>query len=143
MNFFKRMFGIKTSKSLSSALEDINRLRKPAIHLVPSSNESLSKLGGLPLISPSFVWPIWNNQPLAFLGQIDLSSVPRNIELSKLLTPNGLLYIFYDKEQGTWGFDPNDIGSWKVLYESNTTDLKASTLPDGLSNEDLYPEKHL
>jgi uncharacterized protein YwqG len=94
----------------------------------------------MPLVSAEFQWPIWNDSPLAFIAQFDLSSLPR-LEQMKDLPESGFLYFFYDQEQSTWGFDPQDAGSWKVIYSEETNDLNEATPPAGLSSEFIYNEK--
>jgi uncharacterized protein YwqG len=37
------------------------------------------------------------------------------------LPGEGLLLFFYDAEQGTWGFDPKDAGSFAVIYLPEST----------------------
>jgi uncharacterized protein YwqG len=54
---------------------------------------------------------------------------------------SGLLYVFYDQEQGTWGFDPKDEGSWKILLFPETENLKVIAFPEDM--EVRYKEKML
>jgi uncharacterized protein YwqG len=47
--------------------------------------------------------------------------------------PNsGLLYVFYDQEQTTWGFDPKDKDSWRVLYFDETDEIHERRYPDDI-----------
>jgi uncharacterized protein YwqG len=48
-----------------------------------------SRIGGAPDLLPGAKWPSWKRQP----------------------------QFFYDPEQRTWGFDPKDRGSWRVLLQ--------------------------
>lgn len=114
---------------------------KPAIHLDSSDDQrGRSKLGGLPHVPISFQWPTWKDRPLAFIAQIDMASLPR-LEQLKDLPDSGFLYFFYDQEESTWGFDPQDVGSWRVVYSEETSDLNEATPPLGLSSEAIYKEK--
>lgn len=113
---------------------------KKAIHLAhASSRQTRSKLGGLPEIDSSFEWPAWNGIPMSFLGQIDLSTLPK-IPTLEALPAAGMLYFFYDQEQSTWGFDPMDHGSWRVHYLEATDSLKSLDPPPDLPSESIFQE---
>lgn len=59
--------------------------------------------------------------------------------MEKLLPSTGILYFFYDSNQETWGFDPKDIGSWKVIYyDGNVSGLKRFAYPEGLPKEGRF-----
>src|SRR5436190_3182226 len=97
-------------------LARIEKLGRPALRLVKSDHpETRSKLGGSPNLPDGLEWPSWKGTPLAFLAQIVLSELPRPI-LMDSWPSDGILYFFYHPDQVTWGFDPNDRGSWQVLY---------------------------
>ena len=103
---------------LSSAL--LARLR-PAIRLktFPCREEALplgaTRIGGRPDLTDEIAWPRWRGQPLAFLAQINLSDLV-GFPSAQILPNRGWLVFFYDAEQSTWGFDPQDRGSWAVLF---------------------------
>jgi uncharacterized protein YwqG len=104
----------------------------PAIQLVASpGSKGQSRLGGTPALPPDLEWPTWQGTPLNFLGQIDLSELPQPAPLAAL-PASGIVYFFYDQEQSTWGFDPNDRGSWCVLYSRQAPDAEPTPLPAGL-----------
>ena len=95
-----------------------------------------SKFGGQPDTSPDFVWPLWNNTPLSFLGQINLAAVAK-YPCTAVLPTCGLLSFFYDPEQSTWGFDPRNRGSWQVLFTA-TNELERTPFPNGLPQYGQY-----
>lgn len=102
----------------------------------PSSEEKIStgssKIGGTPDLPKDFDWPSWNSKPLGFIAQTNL----RELTSDKL--PNqGLLSFFYSAEQETWGFDPNDQGSWKILHFEDDV-LSRRSFPTDLSNDGKY-----
>ncbi|MFN2298215.1 MAG: YwqG family protein [Anaerolineales bacterium] len=74
-----------------------------------------SKLGGRPDLPSEIRWPDWNGKPLSFIAQINLSDLP-SLECLIVLPKDGILSFFYSAEQETWGFDPNDKGSWRILH---------------------------
>jgi uncharacterized protein YwqG len=98
----------------------------------------ISKLGGLPSVPDYFEWPVWNGAPLQFLCQLDLGGLQR-VARFEWLPEAGLLSFFYDPEQSTWGFDPNDCGSWRVFYFPTETEL----FPLGKPNPTALPEVFL
>jgi uncharacterized protein YwqG len=97
-----------------------------------------SKLGGRPDLPAGVDWPEWNGRPLSFLGQINLSDTSE-YDSCKALPQSGLLWFFYDCEQETWGFDPKDKGSWRVLfYDGQQEDLSRRPFPDEIPEYAQY-----
>lgn len=131
-------FGLKTRMyTLEQAKSLADRQSLTAIQLVQANGSSHSRIGGVPSIPVGFAWPHWKDKPLAFLAQIDISEVARE-HLPAWMPKEGQLYFFYDKEQATWGFDPADRGSWRVIYTKEAaSDLIESPVPDG-AEDDLY-----
>ena len=152
MNIFKKLFASKSSgqptsdSTANGASVDIRsrfaHLAQLAVHLRPASETAagFSKFGGLPLLPPDANWPEWNGKPLAFLAQIDLAEI--NACLPSFLPKSGCLYFFYDQQQSTWGFDPKDAGSWRVLYTTTSREhLAQRPAPAGLDKDYIYKEK--
>src|SRR5688500_9764688 len=103
----------------------------PAVQFVATQDgASRSKIGGLPDVPAHFPWPMWKGYPLAFVAQVDLRAITTEHSLSGL-PRDGMLYFFYEQEQSTWGFDPQDRGSWRVMYVSGSVDLTPATRPPG------------
>ncbi|MFA6286060.1 MAG: YwqG family protein [Opitutaceae bacterium] len=115
-------------------------LSRPAVHLRPARHSRFSKLGGLPLLPADAQWPVWNDKPQSFLAQLDLAEI--HAALPSFLPATGCLYFFYDQDQGAWGFDPDDSGSWRVLYATgDRSTFKERPAPEGLAPEFIYKEK--
>jgi len=95
-----------------------------------------SKFGGQPDMRPDFVWPQWSDAPLSFLAQFNLAALPQS-PCTAVLPSSGLLSFFYDPEQSTWGFDPQDRGSWHVQF-SPIHELERRSFPDGLPDYGRY-----
>ena len=113
----------------------------PAVFLAACGpGQSSSKLGGLPDAPTDFSWPTWNDRPLAFIGQIDLAALPRLPGFDSL-PKSGFLYFFYDQNQSTWGFDPKDVGSWRVVYDPASATFLKARAPAGLDSDAIYAEK--
>lgn len=72
----------------------------------------VSKLGGLPDLPANTAWPDREGAALAFLGQINLREIPSPSPLPR----DGVISFFYDNAQNSWGFDPKDQNSFRVLY---------------------------
>jgi len=118
-------------------------LHQPAIALPRADGAHLSRLGGLPVLPAELAWPAWQGTPLAFLCQLDLSEIPAACE-RRGLPDTGILYFFYCQNQETWGFSPQDKGSWQVLYTPRpAADCTERSAPDGLARECIYPVKPL
>jgi len=104
--------------------------------IVPTCDDAISvgssKIGGNPDLPPSVPWPEWKGNYLDFLMQFNLSSIPEDLR-PNLLPASGRLYFFYDHESSTWGFDPKDKGSWRVLFSQEGQDALVRTQkPKGL-----------
>ncbi|HSF20173.1 MAG TPA: YwqG family protein [Vicinamibacteria bacterium] len=127
-----------------SDLGSLRGLARSALVLTPQqvgdeASRFTSRLGGLPAMSASVAWPRRADKSLAFIAQIDLGAQPDSaVQLG--LPRDGLLLFFYDSEQSTWGFDPNDAGSFAVIHlpiEHETTLL--DEWPPDLPQHARYP----
>lgn len=120
---------------------DLEKLAIPALHLVTREEvDSFSKLGGLPNLPEGIDWPSWKGRSLAFLCQIDLAALPQPPVMADL-PESGYLYFFYDQEQSTWGFDPADRGSWRVIYSLHPPAPTSRAAPPDLDDEGLFFER--
>jgi len=146
MSFLRTLFGKSKAEppgehGIEEHLEALQGLKKPALALFPSAGPSTSRIGGLPSLPEGVPWPEWNGRPLSFLCQVDLGQVPRAFDRAGL-PPAGLLYFFYDQEQSTWGFDPKDEGSWRVVYSAAAAGHKGvCSAPAGLGEHSVYRQK--
>lgn len=157
MNWFLRLLGIgsgtsgseknSTDKNVAvteAAMAELKArfesLYRPAIHLRPGASGGFSRLGGLPVMPADWEWPEWNSKPQSFLAQLDLSEIHQ--VMPSFLPSSGYLYFFYDQDQGVWGFDPNDIGGWRVLYvQGDRHTFVERAAPKGLDDDYIYPVK--
>jgi uncharacterized protein YwqG len=96
-----------------------------------------TKIGGKPDLPVGTSWPTWNGSDLSFIAQINLADFRKASQT--LLPEKGLLSFFYDSEQTTWGFDPKDSGSWRVMYFSDLSSLERFELPASLPDYARYP----
>ena len=112
---------------LEAVIDALEALRAPALRLEPGGR-GFNRLGGLPALPPGLAWPEWRGRPLAFLLQLDLASLPRLPGLPEL-PASGLLWWFYDAQQSTWGFDPEDRGSWRLLYAAEAMPADCALAP--------------
>jgi len=97
-------------------------MARPAIHALATPTEGdiplgTSRIGGLPDMPKSLVWPMWHDLPHMFVGQINLAELP-DIAERHLLPRAGHLYFFYEPETGFFQDVPECFGSWKVLYSA-------------------------
>ena len=146
MSFLNRIFGRNRrgsaeEKGIAEHMEYLNSLRQPALALRKSRERRFSRIGGLPNLPEALAWPQWKGKPLAFLCQLDLSDLPSEPRLPEF-PRTGCLYFFYDQEQNAWGFDPQDKGSWQVLYvPDKMKDWPQREVPQGLEKNAIYREK--
>lgn len=122
---------------LDRIAESLASAAKPSIYLEssPSSNDPVSRLGGLPNLPPAFEWPSWRDQPLPFIAQIDLRELPHAPSIG--LPASGCLYLFYEGGLEAWGFTPSDKGSYQVAFAPDVT-LASFPLRD--APEDIDPD---
>jgi len=114
----------------------------PSIRLIPRSiaNDDLplgaSRLGGSPDVPLEFEWPNREDRPLAFLAQIDLEA----LNCAPTLPGHGWLLFFYDDLKQPWGFDPNDVDGFKVVFVTvDRGDLRRYPHPPKTEPTYLYP----
>jgi len=114
---------------------------KPALHAITGESKTWSKIGGSPNLEKSQSWPTWKGKPLSFLAQLDFSEMAAVASVPDF-PKTGRILFFYDQEQSTWGFDPKDEGSWRVLFQNNVSSDDTSTdLPRGLDENYIYIER--
>lgn len=149
MNFLKNIFStsskpeVEIKKGLDVYRQYLDTLSIAALLLLQSNHKTLSKIGGIPGLPEGIEWPMWKDEPLAFLCQIELSEIPDSFYRDDL--PNtGVIYFFYDQKIRTWGYDPQDKGSWRVVY-SHTSSAENSlrNIPEKLQKKSIYNEKFI
>ncbi len=90
-----------------------------------------SHFGGLPDVPPGFAWPRFKSIPLGLLAQVRMQDVPEQARDG--LPASGWLLFFYEMQAGTWGFDPKDRDSFRVVYvDSPAADLVRTQPPPEL-----------
>jgi Domain of unknown function (DUF1963) len=111
------------------------RSRRSATDLAPGA----SRFGGLAWLAAGTSWPIWEGEPLPFLGQINLADVAGHAGAEDL-PADGLLQFFYrhaDPDQIFYGAR-QDAGVWRVLYV-NAVDCSALEPAGAESVAPRYP----
>ncbi len=136
-------------KGLARVAEQLAALAMPCtrFHTVPLAESGLpvgaSKLGGCPDLPADMEWPTWTpagqTSFLCFLGQINLADL-QGYASAASLPRSGMLYFFYDVEGFTWGFDPKDKGSWRVIYVPDSAELVPRPLPEETLANGRYNE---
>ena len=145
MEFIKKIFGIKPKIDWEEARRTLGPkiagARRPAVRLEKSTEDTRSKFGGLPFVeSGDFQWPESGGKPMAFLAQIDLAEVAQVYQY-EWLNDQGIVLFFYDVEEMPWGFDPNDRGKWRVIYQASPDTY--FEFPGELDNESKFKEQHV
>jgi uncharacterized protein YwqG len=103
------------TRNLGRVADRIESAARKSVRLLPGrrSADAASRLGGRPNLPRHFAWPTWREEPLAFVAQLDLATLPRVAGLA--LPRTGALLFFYEGGE-TEGFSPEDRGSSCVLY---------------------------
>ncbi|MES1200736.1 MAG: YwqG family protein [Pseudomonadota bacterium] len=131
---------------MTSADDLLRRLAtdtRPCLRLLPSQHLSTTYLGGAPELPAGMDWPQWFDAPMSFLAQIDLSAASRVGSWPDWMPREGKLLFFYNAEQSTWGFDPNDRGSWAVLHVAPDTPCATRLPPQQLSVSNSFVRVYL
>jgi uncharacterized protein YwqG len=129
---------------LSRVAQELESLAVPCIRFTTSRTKEdvplgSSKIGGCPHLPSEVAWPTWKGLSLSFLAQINLADL-YEYEFAGALPSSGILYFFYHPEQGTWGFDPADIGSWRVICsQAVKSGLVRRELPSTLPDYAQFP----
>lgn len=136
-------------KTLYDVLGDkysaVEALARPRIRLVSSARAGTSpagrtKVGGLPNLPPGLAWPTFNEEPLSFVGQIDLAPMAE-LAPAGALPREGLLLFFYDLalhfDAGTY----HRSDSWRVVYVTESAAPRER--PPAKHDMAVYPEVRL
>ena len=60
---------------------------------------------------------MYRDRPLSVVASLDCAALRDHVLPGLSLPHEGTLTYFYDvAEQSTWGFDPADRGSWRVVH---------------------------
>jgi uncharacterized protein YwqG/predicted DNA-binding protein (MmcQ/YjbR family) len=106
---------------LAHRANEIRDLVTPAILLKTSQTEETAlqpgqtKLGGLPDLPSAWAWPVVDDLPLAFLGQINLAEIPPSVPRREL-PDHGMLYFF---SICSWQLEDGDLSPlipWEDFY---------------------------
>ncbi len=92
--------------------------------LIDSNNLSFSKVGETPEWLINSDWPMYNDEKLSFLCQIDLSEINHS---EPLLPKKGILYFFVSKNENEF---PDKKGQFKVIYSENYPGVSNPTIND-------------
>lgn len=140
----KQIDNIIQELGLNRVGEEIKKYSRNSIRLCTKVVEEntipigATKIGGRPDLPERFEWPRYNDNMLSFIAQISMSEIS-NFDTEKILPTSGILYFFYDCEQETWGFDPDDKGSWAVYYyNENIDELARLEIPEGVPEYARY-----
>jgi uncharacterized protein YwqG len=103
-------------RSVPEACERLIHLALPAIGLWPQRRApaaTASRFGGMPLAPPEWQWPIVQDEPLLFVGQINCAEL-RGLPGAELLPSSGLLAFFgdHDAVTGCFPFDSGGVFHW-------------------------------
>lgn len=110
---------------------------KSAKKLNATTDKTFSKIGGMPDVPKSFIWPMRGDICLPFLLQIDFTEINGDGALTDF-PQNGILYLFVDDDDVN---DPEfedgeevyaEGRTFKILYFDNADGLIPAQKPDAL-----------
>ncbi|MDN3203976.1 YwqG family protein [Algoriphagus sediminis] len=127
----------------SSGIENIEALLRPGIKVVQDQSIDkqglgVSRFGGTPDLPEGLNWPTFEDNPMVFLAQINLSEIEK-LDLDKELPNSGMIYFFvhFNKPENQFGtyyefiFDKSE---YKVIY-SESQKLENVPFPQALLTE--------
>lgn len=124
-------------------VEKLQSMVRKSIHLITDKSKEENfligetKIGGEAHLPKDFVWPMYDNKPLAFIAQINLSEITQ-YDTMNVLPKEGILSFFFEGGEKVWGFDPKDIGGSKVFYLQDIDDLERTAFPNGLEEDLIF-----
>ena len=121
---------------LSRLAPVVERLAQPSLRLTAgkASARPVTRLGGRPNLPKGTQWPTWREAPLSFIAHFSLAELPEVDGLS--LPREGALFFFYDADDQPWGFDPQNKGCARVVYDpSPLTDHPVRPFPEDVEAE--------
>lgn len=121
-----------TDNDFNEWLKKFEPYTKMAAGLIKTTKKTNSKFGGMPNVSPEFVWPTFKGKPIPFLLQIDFSEVNANNILQNFPT-SGIMYVFVDSELVNTSMEYKEGECYKVLYCENSNELIEVEKPADLS----------
>lgn len=77
------------------SLARLRRFAQPTLLAAPAIEPGFSKLGGLPELPSGIAWPMGDDEPRAFVAQIDFAEVARQGQIG-WLPSDGRIYAFFD-----------------------------------------------
>jgi uncharacterized protein YwqG len=105
-----------------------------------------SKFGGKPDLPVNTEWPKYNNEPMVFIGQLNIKDF-KKLDVENILPQVGIIYYFaYFKEpESEWGSEYDfivDKEKYSVIYSDNEN-LITTEFPKGLPDVYRFKEQEL
>ncbi|MDR7317143.1 YwqG family protein [Brevibacillus nitrificans] len=106
-------------QGLQEMAEQILHHLHECIYVEPTASRThqlgASRLGGNPDLPAGWSYPVFHDEPLVFIGQLNLEEI-QSIGVPNDLPQRGLLYFFYEAvEQSVYG-ELADRDGWRVLF---------------------------
>jgi len=104
-------------RNVPEAFDQLMDLIRPAIGLWPQRRATIpalaSRFGGVPLAPPGWQWPVFEQEPRLFVGQINCAEL-RGLPGAEALPGSGLLAFFgdHDAVTGCFPFDDRCVFYW-------------------------------
>lgn len=149
----KRLAILNEAKKIewTSDFKLVEKYLKPYIQIdIPFKPQGIkigqSKFGGTPDLPETTEWPKYNDEPMLFLGQFNISDF-KQFDTEDILPKTGVIYYFayFEEPESKWGAEYDfivDKKKYKVLY-FDTEDLKPMDFPSGLPEVYKFKEQEL
>lgn len=114
----ERLGQVIESAGLSARASTLVKLFQDSIRWVPdpgAGRVGRSRLGGQPDLPAGAQWPVWQDGPLAFIGQLALGDL-KLMDPTGFFPTDGLLSFFFDPALTDPGTDPAHSGAVRVLH---------------------------
>lgn len=111
----RKLFERRPEPTVRDMVALVAPLMVPAIQVLTSARPAYSHFGGDPKLPSTVAWPEKDGRKLDFLARLSLAEL-RAAHPVEWLPHEGALLFFYDIQEGPWGFDPKDRGSFAVLH---------------------------
>lgn len=117
-------------------------IKRSASLFKPSTKKCFNRIGGKPNLPKDVTWPTLNGEPLAFIAQIDLSTLPKSDDNLKNLEGYIFVFLDYQNEDVFDGSEPENAQGIKVLY-TKEVQKQEREYPENLNDNFKFSSTYL
>ena len=113
----------------------LRRFAQTTLLAAPAVEPGFSKLGGLPELPSGIAWPLGDDEPRAFVAQIDFAEVTRQGKID-WLPSDGRIYAFFDDARN------GSADVVKIIYSQDPPEREAEP-PSNISKRWRFGERRI